>query len=271
MLRLHLFDPADGAPWLERELGKPRLAQTPNQRRILQASLAWARALSGRLDEAGALVSEAAGVPVGIIHAPPLEFFEGDWESAERRLRRERDRYQEMGFPWEVCGAGRWGAEAARLAGDEERAEELRRAALALEPNAILDSCLHVDSALAAAEGDRLPEAREHLERAGTLMSPDEDWRRLAGRLVLAEAATEAAEGDLAAAEACFGRAVEVLRRYQLVWEEAEALLLWGRALQGSGDLARAGERFDAAGAVYEGCHAGKPWLARLAAERARV
>lgn len=50
-------------------------------------------------------------------------------------------------------------------------------------------------------------------------------WRGLNGRLALAEATSLALAGDHEAAGAQYERAIEVFRRYQLPWDEAEAFL----------------------------------------------
>ena len=57
-----------------------------------------------------------------------------------------------------------------------------------------------------------------------------------------------------------------VFSRYELPWDEAETLLLWGRTLAGVGQLGRAQERFGASDQVYRRCGVGERWLARLRA-----
>jgi non-specific serine/threonine protein kinase len=61
-------------------------------------------------------------------------------------------------------------------------------------------------------------------------------------------------------ADAHFTRTGEIFDRFRLPWEEAETLLLWGLALNVTGD-ARASEKFDAAIMVYRRHGAGDRWL----------
>ncbi|HEX6381524.1 MAG TPA: hypothetical protein VF180_09810, partial [Acidimicrobiia bacterium] len=120
---------------------------------------------------------------------------------------------------------------------------------------------------LVALERDRLTEAREQVGRARELTA-GESWAGLAGRLELAEAALRAAEGDLSGSEALFALAVDCFRRRAVPWDEAEALLYWGRALARTDDSLRARERMDDALAVYEQIAAAEPWRAKVRAER---
>jgi hypothetical protein len=101
-------------------------------------------------------------------------------------------------------------------------------------------------------------------------MTPQEDWRGLAGRHALAEAVILAAEGSLSAAAGRFQHALDIFRGHGLPWEEAEASLLWGRALRRAGDWRRADELVDAALGIYRRCGAGSPWSDRALAEGAR-
>jgi tetratricopeptide (TPR) repeat protein len=102
-------------------------------------------------------------------------------------------------------------------------------------------------------------------------MASGEDWRGLAGTVVRAEAVVAAAAGRFEDAEAEFEQSTEIFRRYQVPFEEAEALYYWGRALNVSGDHARASEKLDAAIAIYRRCGAGERWIDRVEASRAQA
>lgn len=269
-----LYEPLVLARWNERELAKPRLAHVPIQRHMLQGHLAWAYALSGRLTEARRILDEAGGLPFGLSFGPPLGLWEGDWERAEADLRQWRDRHREMGNRFDEAALDGWIARTCRLRGHPEGAGESVQEALAIALPAhhrMFEIHFRIDSTLLDVERGRLEGAREHLERVRQLMAGDWDWRGVTGRLALAEGAVWAAEGDLAPAEAAFRTAAEVFRRQAVPWEEAETLLLWGRALGRSGEPERAGERLDAALAVYDQCGAGRRWQERVERERATL
>ncbi len=263
------FDPEDARRWVERELSRPRQAQAPNNRKFLHAQLAWIHGVAGRLSEAEAAQSEAGDLWVGGLHAPPIDFWTGQWDGIVERYRPVRSRYLEMGNPVEACPVDRWCAEAARLAGDPAGARQLQEAVLALRPaNCIVGPLIHLDAAVAEFESGRPAEGRGHIEAAKAMVARSEEWRGVASRVALAQAMSADARDDLSGVEAAFQQAIDVSRRFGLPWEEAEAFLLWGRILQRRGDAIRAAERFDAAAAVYRGCQAPARWLQRLAAER---
>jgi class 3 adenylate cyclase/tetratricopeptide (TPR) repeat protein len=263
ILVLQLLDPWEAERWAKRELVRPRLAQAPEPRRILHGQLAWAQALSGRLAEARTTLVDAAGLPVGAWLAPALEYWEGNWDEAASRFAEERQRARVSGNRWEECALGRWLGETSRLAGDDVSARRFWEEALALEPDPLLEAGLRIDAALHCAEAGDVGVARAHLRRARQLMTPADDWRGLAGRLILAEAVAGWTL-DPDGAEAAFSRAIETFRRYRLPWEEAEAFHLWGRALLHAGELEAAEDRLLAATEIYGRTGAGRPWLDRL-------
>jgi DNA-binding CsgD family transcriptional regulator len=121
------------------------------------------------------------------------------------------------------------------------------------------------------AEAGRLADARSHLDRCRAVLAQGEDWRGLAGRIALAEAAVAAAAGRSEQSDVAFQRAIECFRRYTLPWDEAEALHLWGRALLAAGQRARAREQLDGAAEVYRRHGAGEPWIARVQVDQARI
>src|SRR5262249_44354408 len=64
---------------------------------------------------------------------------------------------------------------------------------------------------------------------------------------------------------------IVVLRKFQLPWDEAQALECWGTALIKAGESKLGDRRLDAAVALYRRHGAGRQWLQRLARLRARV
>jgi len=116
----------------------------------------------------------------------------------------------------------------------------------------------------------RVAEARRELERAAQLVG-EADWRGTGGRLLLAEAITTAAAGDIEAAMAAFARAVGAFQQWSLPWDEALALQRWGEACRAGGRRyrARAVEKFDAAIDVLRAHGAGERVIALVAEDRA--
>jgi class 3 adenylate cyclase/tetratricopeptide (TPR) repeat protein len=263
VLSLLTLDPEEAVTWFERELGRPRLAQAPMQRRLLGGELASARLLSGQL-------AEARGLPVAnglTVFVPPLSFFAGEWETAEEELRSARKQADEAGNRWHQWSHDRALAQVCRLRGDPDQAEWLLQQALTLAleaPYGVVEAWLRTDLALVRLEQGNPDDARGHLERGRDLLDPPEDWRGLSGRLALGEATLAAAEGRLEESEARFREAVDVFRRYHLPWEEAEAHLLAGSALRRAGQLEEAAERFAAAAETYRRVDAARPWLERM-------
>jgi len=68
-----------------------------------------------------------------------------------------------------------------------------------------------------------------------------------------------------------FGQSVEICRRYQVPFEEAETLHYWGRALLAAGDRPTALSKLDVAAELYHHHGAGERWLQRIQADRLRV
>ncbi len=167
----------------------------------------------------------------------------------------------------------------ARTTGDEQGAESIARESLdiSLGSGAVkYEFYSRAELALLLAETGRLAEAEAHLARCREILADGEDWRGLAGRVMLAEAAYATANGRGDEAEAHFERALECFRRLSLPWDEAETFEIWARSGQRlhRGRIRRAfvTGKLDCARAVYERIGAGRPWLERLdALERGLV
>ncbi len=201
---------------------------------------------------------------------PILALKDGDWERAETvwtatvaSVRRMGNRYNEWDSIYRL-------GVLYRLRGDGARADAALAQVLGLAEEGqsqFVELLARLQLALLCAETDRLADAKQHLTRCRAIMANEEEWRACAGRLALAAAMIAAMEGQVQQAEALFARAVQTLRRYTLVWEEAEALHLWGRALLAAGRRVQAGEKLAAALALYEEHGAGEPWRERVLAD----
>ncbi len=129
---------------------------------------------------------------------------------------------------------------------------------------------LRPDLVVLLAETGRVSEARPYLERCRDVLAEGEDWRGLGGGIAVAEAALRSAEGRLKEMGQWFQSAIETFRHYTLPWDEADALLRWGRALLNAGDRAGAAEMLDGAAEIYQHIGAGRPWLELVQRERER-
>jgi DNA-binding CsgD family transcriptional regulator len=124
--------------------------------------------------------------------------------------------------------------------------------------------------AVAYAAQGRLDEARAEVDRCREIMALGEDWRGAAGCVILADAVLAAAGRRMEDAEGLLEQAIEILRRYQLPWNEADGLLLWAELLSAHGHRYRAPalERVDAAIDIYTRHGAGQPLIDRALAIR---
>jgi tetratricopeptide (TPR) repeat protein len=123
------------------------------------------------------------------------------------------------------------------------------------------------DLARALAETGRPDDARVHVERCHEILTDGEDWRGRRGVVDLAEAVVLSFEGRPDKADARFSAALETLRRYRLVTDEADALHQWGLTLARAGERSRAAEQLEAAADVYRRHGAGAAWLKRFEGE----
>jgi len=202
-----------------------------------------------------------------------LAWADGDWDAAEAGWQEWRAFHDRKGSRSAGADASLLLAELRCIREDLSGAEDLACESLSLVTGTDvvgeLDARRFMVLLLVAA--GRAGEAEEHLSRCREIVGGGEDWRGLAGRVALAEAAVAVAGGDLSAAEAFFAEAVETAGRYSAVWDEAEALQTWGRALLEAGERGRAVEKLDAAIAIYQRIGAGSRWLERVLAHKLRA
>jgi ATP/maltotriose-dependent transcriptional regulator MalT len=155
--------------------------------------------------------------------------------------------------------------------GDLAAAEALLTSVLDLAigaPHVPFEMVIRARLALICAYAGRVPESQQHLQRCHELQR-GEDWQGLAGQILLAEAATAACSGHLAEAEDRFRESIETFQRHGLVWNEAEALRLWGQAYAASRrQKQRAFEKFDSAIEIYTRFGAHRSWAGRVEAEK---
>ncbi len=264
-----LWDPRDAQRWLTRELSRPRLAQAAYQSRILRQQMAFTHVFRGNLAEARRLLSHS---PRPTVHGFLL-LFEGDLERADSILDQGRETMRTAGsFDGElvysflqelVCRAN----------GDLARAQSLMERMLELSlagPVLPFELNARAEMAFLAIIGGETEKAASHLPRCRQILAGGEDYRGISGRVALAEAVVAAGLGDHASAARYFSRALEILVRYDLPWEQAQAWEFWGNAMLAQGERAGASERFDAALGLYRRHGAGAIWVQRATAMRQR-
>jgi DNA-binding CsgD family transcriptional regulator/tetratricopeptide (TPR) repeat protein len=257
-----LGDPRAAEGWLRREMAQPRQTEAARQRQGLLHGLSEAAILTGDLAGARALVPEASRFnTVAEFH---LALREGEWDRAESLWAERSDHCARAGdrlngWYYHYLLAGKLRAHCAF-----ERAESLLHEALAIGVEGghlPIELAARADLALGCALTGNTERAGEHLARCRAILTGGEDWRGRAGRVLLAEAASAAATGQLNEAHRLFGEAVAIFQRYALPWDEAEALVSWGRILHSAGQTSAGAAKLVAARAILERHGAGGQWL----------
>jgi tetratricopeptide (TPR) repeat protein len=264
-------DPVGARMWLLRELQKDRVAKAPSARQQLSHILGHTLVVAGKPTEAKALVGQAEC----LWQEASVSYWCGDWEQAEKILIRALEQQaRKAGRPWQEFFSSLWLAKLRRASGRYRDAEGLLERAIDImgKGRAVvfeIDARQELSSLLGEIGAPK--QAHQHLARCGELMTPGEDWRGLAGAVARAEAIVAAAEGRLDDAESQFAHAVKIFQRYEVCFDEAEALDYWGRALTAAGQNDRAVEKLDAAIELYRHNGAGERWFDRILVEKARI
>jgi tetratricopeptide (TPR) repeat protein len=273
----HLRNSREMQEWCKRELAKPRTAHAvrrvaqyaaqPNLALGLHYLLVTACVLAGELTKARAYLAE-----VDATQKPQdLLFFEGKWESAAKmqtaaseRSRRTGSRLVEVSSACQLARSHLFTGERAQAVQVLQRALEI-----SVDGGDILFE-LFTRSALAriAGEANDSRETLPHLLRCREIVSAGENWFGIGGFVELAEAVVAAAQGEYAAAETHFEKAIATLQHCWLPWEEADTVQWWGRALLAASQPARAIEKFDAAIEIYRSHGAGMRFIEYVMADK---
>jgi tetratricopeptide (TPR) repeat protein len=270
---ISLLDPAQAATWVERELAKPRSSRASFLQKALFEYLGISQVLMGKLAEADSLVAKSQGGPFTEGHhlEGQFAFYQGEWQRAEliftQALNHELQAHRSLRY----CRWIQLAARVIRAQGRQLEAESILEKALAVSRKGrhlVIEMQVRPEMALICVDAGRPEQAHPHLARCREIIEAGEDWRGIVGNIVRAEAAVAAAEGHFEDAEPLFANAVEISRRYQVPFEEAETLRHYGRALVAAGDYGRANEKLDAAGEIYQHHGAGERWLKRVKADR---
>jgi predicted ATPase len=263
-----LGDPHAALAWLDRELAKRRTTLSQRLRTLVSGVRCEQLVLLGNLREARQAAPSLSEEPV-ILHKW-VELFEGKWEDAEQRWTEQLNWHLRKGSRAEGSGFLPLLVWVRRLLKDHHANRALLEDTLAIcrnESLQLVEMVYRPEIVLLCTDMGQGAEAKPHLERCREIMAEGEDWRGLVGSVARAEAVI-AADGA-AAAEIQFEKAVQINRRYQVPFEEAETLYYWGRALIERDKYSDANEKFAAAIEIYRRHCAGERWIDRV--EQARL
>jgi tetratricopeptide (TPR) repeat protein len=276
---LRLLDPREAQDWYTNELAKPRAARSAIRRAILHNQLAGACRDMGELPRARAYLAEAQaeseGLPLFADQASLL-FFEGQWELAEKTLTAHAERARMSGKRQDEFWVALTLNMLYRFRG--EKSSLTRRAFLktALEISVdggdlLQELWARISLATMFADAGDALQALPHLQRCREIVAAGENWFGLAGFVERAEALVAAAQGEYAAAETHFAKAISISQRHCQPWDEADILQYWGRALLAAGEHARAIEKFDAAIEIYHSRGAGTRFIDYVMLDKRRA
>lgn len=268
-----LADPRSGIAYAEKELSRTRAFQAPIQRRVLVEVLCHALIRAGELDEARRRAHEADGGFYAL--EAILAWTAGEWDRAAQCWRRRLERDTASGaLWWQVFSAFSLSQiTTLRHALNESEALLSRSLAASQKAGCLAPQVLWLrpELALVNLALARPDEATAHLDAACELVGDGRQWRGATGRTQLAQGALAASQKRWDEAESAFGTAAATFERYSLMWDQAECLILWGRALDRAGRRREAVQKLDAAAELYRGHHAGEPWLVLVDEERNAV
>jgi class 3 adenylate cyclase len=263
-------DLRSGLHLIDRECAKPRLAQAPVQRATIAFNQTLILGELGELAEARRIARTIEWYPNAKSN---LALWNGDWDALEALGSKAHEEARAHGARHPATVATVHVAMAQRFRGDHRRARETFTEAI--------DVCMSVGHvwfefwarpqlAQLLCEMRELPQAHAEVARCREIVASG-DWRGRAGTVTRAEAVLAAADGRFHDGVTLFEEALATLRRYEMVWEEAETLHCWGRACIDAGERGAAVEKLDAALEIYRRMEAGAPWLERVLADKLRA
>ena len=210
----------------------------------------------GELAPARALLPDAKSSWISHSLPPLVDLWDGAWDRIEALTGRVLETSRRTGNRWDEWASLHLAGRVELLRGQPERAVEvLEQARLIVRDGGARYFELWVlpDLARASAESRRLEEAGGHLARCHEIIEIGEDWRGRRAMVEVADAVLLSFEDRPDEAEARFRTALETLRDFKLVAEQADALRQWGLALDRAGDGEAAAQRREAAADLYRG------------------
>jgi class 3 adenylate cyclase len=255
--------------WYRRELDRPRVVRAPQHRRWLLSLLAEVVARAGDLAGAQRLFAES-GLPQNSVE---LQFLLGKWQEAETQIIEQSGKFRSRGDLASLGNRSHLLGNIFLASGKLHEAKAMMEEFLLIttsEPRPGAEMQARPALALICTQIGQVDAARQELARCHEIIALGEDWFGLSGSVMRAEAVVAAAEQECEEADADFQKAIHIFRKYQVPFEEAEALYYWGRALNASGAHDRANQKLDEAINIYRRCGAGERWVERVEAQRYR-
>jgi predicted ATPase len=265
-----LWNPIEGEGWARRELARTRVAQAPALRKELVHCLAHAYLCTGKTLETKRLAAEAGCLFV----EASVAFCYGDWEEAERLFYRDLEvQGQRTGRPVQEFFAMLGLARLHRASDRFSEAEILLQRALPIVDGQILHLEIDVRSELALLYGEKTDSkrAQPHLARIREIVGSRENWAGLLGHVARAEAVMAAGKQRFEDAQDHFESAVDIARRHQVPWDEAEAFFCWGRTNVSIEQYEAAVGKFDSAIEIYRRIGAAERWIDRASSMRSNA
>jgi len=260
---LLLWDPTAAERTIQPGLADSDTAQVQFLRQILLAHLGIAHIFTGALARARSLLTAA---PHRFLEAN-LRFFEGDWTQAEDLLSQQIESSQMAQSKQQHWTASLWLARLKRVQGDHARALDLLTDTPLMAESLVRipeEIATRSELALVRLARGEVAEARSEVRRCRTLLNPGEDWRALSAFVDRAEAAVLAHDGFLEEASQLWILAGKVFSRYQLPWEVAETLIIWGMLLMRQGKAEEGVANLNAAAQIYRHLGLGARWDSRI-------
>lgn len=231
---------------------------SPHQREGSFEFLAFTEILLGNLARAKEL---AAAHRMNPSFRGVLALYDGDLDAALEARRAMIEWARAAGHLWDVVDTSAHLAHSLYIGGDSIQAFQVVEAAMKhYDPSIYLLEMVFRPSAVwLEVELGRPERALEHLEKCRKIIAEGEDWRGREGLVARAEGVLAAALGR--PFKEHFETAIAIFKRYSLPFEEAEALISWGRALLSDGNRADADAKFDAAIAIHQRCGVGERYF----------
>jgi tetratricopeptide (TPR) repeat protein len=246
------------------KIGLDELATVPGElSQVMSVHLGFAKAYLGEIAEAGNISADSGH---NFLQAHVC-FFQGEWQRAEQLLTQEIDRSRAVHSAHLEFAASFWLARLHRVSGRLSSAEQILRQTSVISQTPLRfpeELVARAELALVYADMGQLDDARRQLDRCGRIMLPDQHWRGVAGCVNRARAAISAAERCFEDADGYFQRATNIFSRYQVPWEQAENLALYGAYLIRAGQRSPGVAKLEAAARIYRELAFGERWIERL-------
>jgi DNA-binding SARP family transcriptional activator/tetratricopeptide (TPR) repeat protein len=267
----YMREPREVAGLVRRELDKPRQAQATTTRRHLEIVEGASLAMAAEMREARSLVFEDGELSSYVGFS--ARYFADSFEEAETFALRKIAELRAQGNMFIVAPSlTAWVGAMQAARGDTHAARRSFQETLDLAGVRCLSDRYetHARMAMLDASEGRLSEAENQIAHCDEILAQGNGWRGYLGFVAMARGAVGANAGRLGEAEGAFAEAIEIFQQYGLPFEEAEVLVMWGRALAGD-DPQRAIEKYDAALEIYTSRDIGKAWIDRALADRQRA